>query len=263
MTKQLLSITRKQQYILSLIYTYRFLNSTQLQALLKHKDRRRILTWLKDLREKDYLKWQYDPNDFISKSKPAIYYLSLNGIRYLKSLERYPNTELRKRYKDRQRTSSFIHQSILIADCCITLESSNTENIIYNYVLEADYLDPDSTYHYLNDFKPSLYFTKTIKDKDSNDDIAVQYLLEIFNDSSPRYTIKRKLEIYTELIEEDETNQQIVLLALPNVSELLYAKRRVKLLSDNLDEDTISRIRFATTDKIKQMGVAGEIWEEV
>ncbi|MCA9348327.1 replication-relaxation family protein, partial [Candidatus Saccharibacteria bacterium] len=208
-------------------------------------------------------KWQYDLNDFISKSKPAIYYLSLNGIRHLKSLDRYPNTELKKRYKDGTRSESFINQSILIADCCITLESSNTEHIIYNYVLEADYLDPNSTYHYLNDLGPSLYFTKTIKDKNSNDDTAVQYLLEIFNETTPRYKVKRKLEMYIELVEEDETNQQIVLLAFPSVSELLYAKRRVKLLSENLDEDTTSKIRFATTDKIKQVGVAGEIWEEV
>lgn len=260
MTKKLPPITPKQQHILSLIYKYRFLNRTQIQTLLKHKDKRRILSWLKDLREKDYLAWQYDSSDFINKTKPAIYYLSLNGIRYLKSTEIYSETELRKRYKDSARQQTYIDQSILIADCCNTLEASNNDEINYTYIVEADYMDPNSQFHYLNDLKPALYF---IKNTQSNDETsATEYLLDIFNLTSPRYAVKRKLDNYLEYL-DDATGDQVVLLAFDSVAELLYAKRRVKLLLEDTDEDKQSNIRFTTTDKIKQYGVSAEIWESI
>jgi hypothetical protein len=51
-TTTLPPLTPKQQEILKLLYKYKFLNRTQIQTLLSHKDKRRIITWLKDLREK-------------------------------------------------------------------------------------------------------------------------------------------------------------------------------------------------------------------
>jgi hypothetical protein len=85
MTNTLPTITTKQQAILKLLYQYRFLNRIQIQTLLKHKDKRIIISWLKDLRDKQYVNWHYDATDFIAKSQLGIYYLALNGIRYLRS----------------------------------------------------------------------------------------------------------------------------------------------------------------------------------
>jgi len=67
------NITTKQEEILKLLYRYRFLNRIQIQALLNHKDKRRIIAWLSDLRSKGYVEWIYS-TDFTEKSKPAIYY---------------------------------------------------------------------------------------------------------------------------------------------------------------------------------------------
>jgi len=44
------------------------------------------MSWLKDLRDKQYVDWHYDATNFIAKSQPAIYCLALNGIRYLREL---------------------------------------------------------------------------------------------------------------------------------------------------------------------------------
>jgi hypothetical protein len=77
--------TKKQQELLKLLCKYRFLNRIQIQALMKHKDCKTINLWLKDLREKQYAEWIYSTH-FAEKTKPAIYYLSLNGIRHLKQL---------------------------------------------------------------------------------------------------------------------------------------------------------------------------------
>ena len=79
-------ITTKQEDILQLLYVYRFLDRKQRQLAMNHTDKRRVLAWLKDLREKHYVEWIYS-TDFAEKTKPAIYYLSLNGVRYLKTLE--------------------------------------------------------------------------------------------------------------------------------------------------------------------------------
>jgi hypothetical protein len=79
-------ITSKQQDIVELLYRYRFLNRIQIQSFMGHTDKRRVLAWLKDLREKQYVTWIYS-TDFTEKTKPAIYYLGLNGIRYLKTVE--------------------------------------------------------------------------------------------------------------------------------------------------------------------------------
>lgn len=160
MTTTLPAITPKQQEILKLLYKYRFLNRTQIQTLLKHKDKRRIITWLKDLREKEYIDWQYDPTNFIAKSRPAIYYLSLNGIRHLRSLNKYPTDELRKRYKESTRTQVFIDRSLLIADCCIALIAKSDDKVQYAFSLPADYIAPNDPQHLLDDLKPHLYFSK-------------------------------------------------------------------------------------------------------
>ncbi|HUD81633.1 MAG TPA: replication-relaxation family protein, partial [Patescibacteria group bacterium] len=115
-------ITAKQQDILKLLYKYRFLNRIQIQALMGHKDKRRSSRWLKDLREKNYIEWIYS-TDFTEKSKPAIYYLEIDGIRYLRTTDEYPPEELRKRYRESSRKPDFIARSTFIADCCLNLEA--------------------------------------------------------------------------------------------------------------------------------------------
>jgi len=56
---KLAPITTKQQDILKHLYRYRFLNRIQIQALMGHKNNRRIAEWLKDLRDEQYLEWIY------------------------------------------------------------------------------------------------------------------------------------------------------------------------------------------------------------
>ena len=71
---KLSSITNKQQEILKLLYKYRFLNRIQIQQLMNHKDKKRVIVWLRDLRKKQYIEWIYS-TDFVEKTKPAIYYI--------------------------------------------------------------------------------------------------------------------------------------------------------------------------------------------
>lgn len=259
MANSLPTITTKQQEILKLIYRYRFLNRTQIQTLLRHKDKRRIISWLKDLREKEYVDWQYDATDFIAKSKPAIYYLSLNGIRYLRDQNHYPSQELRKRYKESERTQVFIDRCLLIANCCITLQNNSNDDIEYMYALPADYVGLDNEYSFLDELRPQLYFCKRQDGTSTN-----YYLLESFETTLPRYQLRKRLKDYVDFLDEwNDSNKPrpVALFVCATIADLLYVKRRMKKFTE--EEDINMQIRVTTLDKIKASSVTNMVWEEV
>ncbi len=81
-------VTKKQRLILMLLYTFRFLNSKQIQEFLNHKDHRRINSWLKDLSDKGYIERDFKPI-FGTLTKPAVYYLTALGRKDIKERHEY------------------------------------------------------------------------------------------------------------------------------------------------------------------------------
>jgi len=243
-------ITTKQQEIIRLLYRYRFLDRTHIQALLHHRDKRRIISWLKDLRDKQYIGWIYNGADFAEKTKPAIYFIALNGIRHLRATEKLPATELRKRYRDAQRAASFVTRSLLIAGYCITLNNNNTKNTEFSYELVADYAGNND--HGLYDLKPHLHFTKQA------DETITEYLLEYFDTSLPRYQLKNRIKGYIDHLDQEDT-RSIALFVFATIADLIYAKRLIRRLTEDLDGITI---RVAPLEKVKQGGILAKIWEQ-
>lgn len=286
---ELAKITKKQQAILKLLYRFRFLNRIQIQALMGHKDPKTINLWLRDLRAKGYVEWIYSTH-FAEKTKPAVYYLGLNGVRYLRKLatpdedgERlptYPPEELRKRYKESSRSQTYIDRCILLADCCVSLWQQSTDKLNYFYQTEADYLLERSYYHFVLDselIQPSLIFCKDKYDSSGKEEKTLEsYLLEVFDPTLPRYRMKKRLGDYVKYLDDEDitwkeqTNTEklpIILFVCPRTTDLIYAKRRTrKLIADSWewkDEDEERpRIRFTTADKLKQHGLLSKIWEE-
>jgi hypothetical protein len=260
-------ITKQQQAILRLIYRYRYLNRLQVQAFLAHSDKRRSSRWLKDLKEKDYLSWIYDDTNHTNKNRPAVYFMGLSGIRWLRENEDYPAEELRKRYKDSSRRPDFIARSLVIAVCCLNVASKATSRTQYTYVTAADYLSPDSDYNFLEELRPHLFISKETPTTKSS------YLLEIFDTTTPRYMVKKRLKHYLEYLSdgywEDETGDDeppVVLIACPGGKELAYANRQTqKLLSEIYGEDIPEDIivSFATTAQLTAEGVTSDIWVDL
>lgn len=249
-------ITFKQQEILELIYRYRFLNRKHIQALLNHKDKRRVISWLKDLREKKYVNWKYNATHFITKGQPAIYYLSLNGIRYIRSLSTSQIDELRKRYKDSSRTQMFIDRNLLIADCCVAIIAESNDKIQYSFSLPTDYAKSNDPHNHLKELKPHLFLSM----RQSNN--ATQYLLENFEQSLPQYQLRERLKKYVSYLNDNSGSSLLVALFIcANTPNLLYVKRNVKKLLEN--NERVLHIRVTTLDKVKTDGVTGTIWEEV
>lgn len=255
-----------------------------------HKDPKTINLWLRDLREKGYVEWIYSTH-FAEKTKPAVYYLGLNGIRFLKQLTTfnedgeecatYSLPELRKRYRDGSRSQTYIERCTLLADCCLMLEQKSQGDKVYPYETEADYLQEESLYHFLADSEliyPQLCFEKREYDAGVGEDVTVNsYLLEVFDPTLPRYRMKKRLNDYVKFLDEEsyeweermETDKlPIILFICPRTTDLIYAKRRTRKLISNAwewkDEDEKRpRVRFATIDNLKRQGLFGEgVWEE-
>ena len=263
---KLLPITPKQQTTLQLIYTYRFLNTKHIQVLLNHKDKRRITKWLKDLTEKGYLVRIYDPTDFIAKSRPAIYYLGLNGVRHLRSLTDedgeplYLPGELRKRYKESTRSQSYIDQCLLIADCCISMQQQTNDKKQYEHYVRSEIGDDPEYFDYLDELRPDICFRTKTKDKETS------YLLQLFSLTTPKYSTNKALKRYIVHIDEyDYNDKPIALLAFSELRDMIAAKRRaLYILRERGAEEELSYyIRFSAYDKIRSDDVTGAIWEEV
>jgi hypothetical protein len=265
---------------------------------MDHKDPKTINLWLRDLRAKGYVEWIYSTH-FAEKTKPAIYYLGLNGVRYLRTLTRtvedeggktvvptYPPDELRKRYREPTRSQTYIDRCILIAECCITLERADAKSeasgkkLRFYYQTEADYLLERSYYHFILEselIQPSLVFCKDRLDDEGKEETTLEsYILEIFDPTLPRYRMKKRLGDYVKYLDDEgsewqeQTNTEklpIVLFVCPRTTDLIYAKRRTrKLIADAWewkDEDEERpRIRFTTAEKLNQHGLLSKIWEE-
>lgn len=107
-----LTITPKQLEILILIYRFRFLNRSQLQTLLKHKDTKRINTWLKDLTDKKIVGRHYSTK-LKENTKPAIYYLMTKSKTLLIGQPQVDERLLLKRvYREKIRSRKLIDHCI-------------------------------------------------------------------------------------------------------------------------------------------------------
>jgi hypothetical protein len=142
----------------------------------------------------------YAPCTFAEKTKPAIYYIGINGVRYLKTVDEYTPEEVRKRYRESSRSQTYINRCILLADCCITLEKKRTKTTRYYYETEAEYLE-DNYYHFISESElihPHLCFSEE-EYKGAGDPVTIDsYLLKIFDVTLPRYRMKKRLSNYVE-----------------------------------------------------------------
>ncbi|HUQ85070.1 MAG TPA: hypothetical protein VM077_01995 [Candidatus Limnocylindrales bacterium] len=256
-------ITNKQQEIINITSRFRFLNRLQIQKLLNHKDYKTINMWLKDLVTKEYLIRIYDKTTFGQNTKLAIYYIGINGIRFLKILDDYSPELVRRLYRDKDRSENFINQCLLLADACLTLRDQSKNGISYSFTLESNYINPDSEFNFLQELHPNLIFTKQ-----KNKSIK-HYLVEALEPTLPRYSIRKRMRDYIDFYYCNEWENNMdniafpIILVICSTKAIMIATKRYtkKLLVDNQQPEDLY-IRFATINEVKEHGITGEIWEE-
>jgi len=259
-------ITKKQQEIIRLLYQFRFLNRIQIQTLLNHKDYRRINEWLKDLTEKEYLKRIYS-NTFIGKTIPAVYYVGINGIRYLKTLEQYPESQIRKLYREDKREDSFIEKSMFLAEICLQLGKATDEKKVFKVATRTDLANPDYWYNFLTEYNVDLIF---VKENRSGKGMKKYYLVQYLDSSLPRLTclkrIRKCFELYLSSEWESETDKPfpLLLFVCEKLPTLIHLKRYTRRLFNEEYEDLDDlKFQFTAKDQVFESGFTSEIWEEI
>lgn len=253
-------ITKQQRAILEHIFTYRFLTIKHLQAFLRHTHKLRIQVWLNDLTAKDYIHQIYDQKSVKATGTPAVYYIAVDGVRYVRSLNRYSESELRKRYPDTARSVSYIDHCLLVASCCATLQVSSDETKTYNWIAPTDYglLDASAARaDFLREQQPHLFFTKETGEE------TTSYIVEHFHDRLPNTQIRRRLRaLITHELYRYEDDRPILLLICDSLASLIYVKRYVRTLVRN-DDSEHPVVRVTTAEQVRAQGVTSPIWEEV
>ena len=234
-------VTPKQLEILILLYRFRFLNRSQIQILLKHKDTRRINTWLKDLTIKKFIGRNYSTK-LKENTKPAIYYLITKSKTLLMDQPGIDNKLLLKRiYRERTRSQRLIDHSTLLCDLYFEI-LKNEESGKLQFYTKTDL----STHYYLPFNRPDAYI---IREKDK---IAKRYFLEIIDEGTPRFMIRKKIEQYIEYYDtntwQDKTDHPFptILFLCPNelIKNFLH-----KYLTQVMEEESHADIDFYLSTK--------------
>ncbi len=258
---QLPKLTNKQQEIILLTPKFRFLTTNQIQQFLNHKNKKTINTWLKNLRDNDFLEWDFDPKEFREKNKPAAYHIGINGIRFVKT-KGVPSQIIQKLYRDNKRGDDFIYRCLLLTNIGLELRAKSNRDAAYSVTTNTDLDYQDSIFNFLKDLSPQLVFIKKQKGK------KYYRLLEIFDPILPQRAIKRRIRQYFEFLLSGEWEDNIsktlptVLFICPSLSILISLKRFTKRLLEDENAENLD-ISFATVNEVKKYGVIAEVWEGI
>ena len=243
------NITEKQKEIIDLVFFHRFINRHQLQKIFVHKDSKRINVWLKDLVSKNYLGRIYSKKLF-ENTKPAIYYLSLNGIRYMRQ-EKLPkrfrknSPILRNLYFEKKKSDTFINHSLYISNLYANLATDN-------FTIEKGEGFTFKTYTFtfrtkqrlllrggFRDHKeiiPDVYLkipdilSKTKPKKGVKTDDNKRYFLDLFDDHVPQYALKHRVDSYVHFYDWDfnEVKEEMKFGEFPTILFVFMNPKRIK-----------------------------------
>lgn len=188
----------KQTEILKLIYKFRFLNRSQIQSILHHKQKQKIILWLNILTEQKYLKRYFDKR---LATTPAAYSLGNMARKYfLKNKEIYKDISiplLTRVWRESSSTQKFKKHCMLVADIYISLLALINQvrggKGKLNFFTKTDLRGVQ----YLILPEPDGYFS--LEDKDG---LVKRYLLDIFDDLPPRMILRKRIWQYFSYFEK-------------------------------------------------------------
>jgi hypothetical protein len=250
------TITKRQDYILQLLYDYRFLNRTQIQAFLGHKDKRATNDMLKALRDTRYIEGTYSTK-FGENTHPAIYYASLGAIHYFKTARYAQASVINRLYRDNTRSQDFINRCMLVADIELELQRAKTDLLRYELATPSMYANPESGAHFL---EASTLTPDALIVEDSSGTYTA-YMLEVLTRGMPAHRLHGKINACLDLYYSGdwEANTDLdfpeILLVSSSTSQLRDARRylQFRLAQENDAEDF--KISFMTVSRLKAIGI--------
>jgi hypothetical protein len=253
-------ITKKQQELLILIYRYRFINRTQLQYFLNHKNPAKINIWLKDLVTKNYIK-SVVTTKLEKIHTPAIYYLSLNGIRFLKQHDLISVSTSRKYYAEANRSPILKSHCLAVADfACNLLAHARSQQKQITFLTKADYAEDtdDTLLLFLHVLRPDAYYSY------EGTGVAQTAFIEVIDEHVPLRVVARRLRSYPDSYDSpewkniDKDKFPSVVVLVPTMKKLLSVQRMLQR-STSTDQDAL-RYNLALISDIQAKSLTENIW---
>lgn len=248
---QLPHMTPKQQHILLLLYRFRFLTRIQIQTLLHNPDLKNINTWLKDLYDKNYIGRIVNTKDKVN-TIPHIYFIDLNGIRFLKTQATCKKEYIMRLYREDKKGEEFINTCLLIADIYLQLAQKYADK--FSFYTHSDF----SIKGLIRDILPAFTYNKLETDG---------YIIgELFKEKMPKYAIEFRIKQYLRFFTSSKWTSHekppIILFISPTIQleESIY--RLTKKIFREEGEDSL-KVRFTTREQIKGNGIEGEVWKKI
>lgn len=239
------NIPTAQIDIIHYLYRFRFLTSHQISQLLQHKTIRLTNYHLKILTSNNYLGKHYS-RSLSSANQPAIYYLSSASIKLLEGREGVDKRALKRIYREKHRSQAFIDHSLFVANYYLFLrqESHKTSSTLH-FFTKTDLLAHPYVIHPL----PDAYFARVDNKKQ-----AKRYFVELVDDSSPRFALRRRIEQYSDYIEEGRFEEvtghafPTILFICPGYASMIYLKKHLERVYDETSFDE-TEIYLATREE--------------
>lgn len=248
----------RQDQILYYLYRFRFLTRLQLQQFLNHKSFNRIIVWLNELTENNYIRRYYNPK---MVTVPAIYSLGTKGRTYLQNNPQFKdikNNLLDRVWKEHRYSDQFKKHCVFIAHLYLSLlELTQKTNAKLNFRTKTDLYGVNK----LISPAPDSYFT--IEEKDGK---IKRYFLDLFDDFPAEAALKKRVKEYLEYYEEEiwqnKTNTPFpnIILIAPDTRFKNYLNRYIlKMLNDEPEP----AFYLCTSQDIRQYGITRQVLQKV
>ncbi len=243
-----------QLAIIQNLNRFRFLTSLHIQSILKQKTIRLTNYHLQFLTKNNYIAKHYTRTLGLGNI-PAVYYLATGSIPVIKNFPDVTTRSIKRIYRERIRSQQFIAHALYLADYFLFLrsDSEKTNQTLYFFTK----VDLEAHSYFLHPL-PDAYFARVTTTGETK-----RYMLEVIDDTSPRFAIRRRVEQYNDYIEsgkfEEATGHPFptILFVCPAIASLIYLKKHLGRVHDETSLDQTS-IYLAT----REQALSGN-WEKV
>ncbi len=246
-------LTNSQTQILLYLYRFRFLTSIQLSKLL-NQTIRYTNYHLKVLAEKNFIAKHYTRSIGFA-NQPAVYYLASGSIKALQDQKDIDSRTLKRIYREKNRSQQFISHSSFVADYYIFIRSdSEKTNQSLHFFTKTDLLAHPYFIHPL----PDAYFARV-----DEMDKTKRYMVEVVEDSSPRFALRKRIEQYCDYIDDGKFTEATghdfptLLFICPGYASLIYLKKHIARIYEETSLDQIE-IYIATKE-----GAFSGSWDKI
>jgi hypothetical protein len=249
-----LILNSKQLTILTYLYRFRFLTSLQLQKLLNDKTLRLTNYHLKILTSQNYINKHYSRTLGLA-NQPAVYFLAPRSIKILENTDGITARGLKRIYREKIRSPQFIAHASFIADYYLFLRDDSIKTKLTLYFFTKSDLE---VHPYIIHPLPDAYFAR-VDDKEQ----IKRYFLEVIEEGTPRFAIRKRVEQYDDYIEEGKFEKvtrhpfPTILFICPTAAILVYLKKHLERIFEETSLDQAS-VYLAS----REQAFAG-VWEKI